>query len=160
MKRSLPAKTNQAVEFAVEKGASSWLNVFPMKDVDFTLNIRESVRDAVKLRYDWPIPECPSICVCGANFSVDHAIVCKRGGFVIQRETRYEIWRQSYWRWCTRTCKSNPAYSQSLERRSIEEQTKKMERDLMFMRGDYGKDRDPPFLMLGCVTQTRIPSER
>ena len=30
----------------------------------------------------------------------------------------------------------------------------------MFMRGDYGKDRDPPFLMLECVTQTRIPTER
>ena len=30
----------------------------------------------------------------------------------------------------------------------------------MFMRGDYGKDRDPSFLMLGCVTQTRIPTER
>ena len=27
------------------------------------------------------------------------------------------------------------------------------------MQGDYGKDRDPPFLMLGCVTQTRIPTE-
>ena len=31
---------------------------------------------------------------------------------------------------------------------------------LDFMRGDYEKDRDPPFLMLGCVTQTRIPTER
>ena len=81
MKRSLPAKTNRAVEFAVEKGTSSWLNVLPMKDMDFTLNKRE-FRDAVKLRYDWPIPECLSLCVC--CFSVDHAMVCKRGGFVIQ----------------------------------------------------------------------------
>ena len=81
---SLPAKTNRAVELAVEKGVSSWLNVFSMKDMDFTLNKHE-FRDAVKLRYDWPIPECPSICVCGANFSVDHAMVYKRGGFVIQR---------------------------------------------------------------------------
>lgn len=78
--RLLPAKTNRAVE----RGASSLLNVFPMSDMDFTLNKRE-FRDAVKLSYDWPIPECPSICVCGANFSVDHAMVCKRGGIVIQR---------------------------------------------------------------------------
>ena len=84
MKRSLPVKTNQAVEFAVEKGASSWLNVFPTKYMDFTLNKRK-FRDAVKLRYDWPIPECPSICVCGVMVSVYHAMVCKRGGFVIQR---------------------------------------------------------------------------
>ena len=37
---------------------------------------------------------------------------------------------------------------------------KKMERDYMFMRGGYGENRDLPFLMLGYVTQTRIPTER
>ena len=25
------------------------------------------------------------ICVCGVQFSVDHAMVCHRGGFIIQR---------------------------------------------------------------------------
>ena len=58
-----------------------------MKDMDFTLN-KPEFRDAVKLHYDWPIPECPSICVCDANFSVDHAMVCKHGGFVIQRHNK------------------------------------------------------------------------
>lgn len=84
MKRLLPAKANQAVTVAVGKGASSWLNVFPKKDPDFTLN-KSEFRDADKLHYYWPIPECPCICVCGATFSVAHAMVCKRGGFVIQR---------------------------------------------------------------------------
>ena len=27
----------------------------------------------------------PTICVCGDRFSVDHAMICKRGGFIIQR---------------------------------------------------------------------------
>ena len=27
----------------------------------------------------------PSVCVCGDHFNVDHAMTCKRGGFVIQR---------------------------------------------------------------------------
>ena len=27
----------------------------------------------------------PSVCVCGDHFNVDHAMMCKRGGFVIQR---------------------------------------------------------------------------
>ena len=27
----------------------------------------------------------PSVCVCGDHFNVDHAMICKRGGFVIQR---------------------------------------------------------------------------
>ena len=26
----------------------------------------------------------PSVCACGGSFTVDHAMICKRGGFVIQ----------------------------------------------------------------------------
>ena len=42
-------------------------------------------RDVVKLRYDWDVPDMPSVCVCGGHFNVDHAMICKRGSFVIQR---------------------------------------------------------------------------
>ena len=41
--------------------------------MDFDLNKRE-FRDAVRLRYDWSIPDNPSVCVCGSRFTVDHAI--------------------------------------------------------------------------------------
>ena len=54
-----------------------------MKEVSFNLNKRE-FRDAIKLRYDWPIDDIPCTCVCSESFSVDHAMICKRGGFVIQ----------------------------------------------------------------------------
>ena len=37
------------------------------------------------MRYDWQISDIPSACVCGDVFDVDHAIVCRRGGFIIQR---------------------------------------------------------------------------
>ena len=47
--------------------------------MNFTLNKRE-FKDAVHLRYDWP-----STCICGDTFSVDHAMVYRRGGFIIQR---------------------------------------------------------------------------
>ena len=50
----------------------------------FTLNKGE-FRDALKLKYDWEIADKPSICVCGDVFNVDHAMVCRRGGFIIQR---------------------------------------------------------------------------
>ena len=52
--------------------------------MDFDLNKRE-FRDAVRLRYDWPIPDNPSVCVCGSMFTVDHAMICQRRGLVIQR---------------------------------------------------------------------------
>ena len=62
--------TQRAVDLACEKGAFSWLTVIPLKDMDFDLNKRE-FRDAVRLRYDWPIPDNPSVCVCGSMFTVD-----------------------------------------------------------------------------------------
>ena len=64
----LPDKTQRAVDLACEKGASNWLTVIPLKDMDFDLNKRE-FRDAVGLRYDWPIPDNPSVCVCGSMFA-------------------------------------------------------------------------------------------
>ena len=39
----------------------------------------------MKLRYDWEVPDMPSVCVCGYHFNVDHAMICKkRGGFDVQ----------------------------------------------------------------------------
>ena len=61
-----------------------WLTVPPLREMGFNLNKRE-FHDAIKLRYDWQIDDSPSICVSGKVFTVDHAMVCKRSGFVIQR---------------------------------------------------------------------------
>ncbi|XP_048581994.1 uncharacterized protein LOC125561752 [Nematostella vectensis] len=74
----------RAVDLATQEGASSWLTVLPLREMSFDLNKRE-FRDALGLRYDWEIPETQSICVCGDTFDADHAMICKRGGFVIQR---------------------------------------------------------------------------
>ena len=54
-KAMFPDKTQRAVELACQKGASSWLTVIPLKDMDFDLNKRE-FRDAVRLQYDWRYP--------------------------------------------------------------------------------------------------------
>ena len=84
MKNSLPTKAKRAVELATEKGSSNWLTVIPLKELDYNLNKKE-FRDAIKLRYDWEITDTPMLCACGVQFSVDHAMVCQRGGFIIQR---------------------------------------------------------------------------
>ena len=84
IKNSLTLKTQRAVELASEKGASNWLTVLPIDEMGLTLNKGE-FRDALKLRYDWEIADKPSICVCGDAFNVDHAMVCRRGGLIIQR---------------------------------------------------------------------------
>ncbi|KAL9970442.1 hypothetical protein ACROYT_G022818 [Oculina patagonica] len=54
------------------------------KDMGYNLNKGE-FRDAVKLRYDWEIDNKPTVCVCGDAFTIDHAMICRRGGFIIQR---------------------------------------------------------------------------
>ena len=84
MKNSLPTIAKQAGELATEKGSSNWLTVIPLKELDYKLNKKE-FRDAIKLRYDWEITDTPIMCACGVQFGVDHAMVCQRGGFIIQR---------------------------------------------------------------------------
>ena len=60
-----------------------FINVIIIIIVILDLNKRE-FREAVRLRYDWPIPDNPSVCVCGSMFTVDHAMICQRGRLVIQ----------------------------------------------------------------------------
>ena len=58
--------------------------MLPRQDLGFNLNKRD-FRDAVKLRYDWPVEDIPSTCACGEAFTVDHSMICKLGGFITQR---------------------------------------------------------------------------
>ena len=79
----VPQKVQRALGLAAEKGSSVRLTVLPLREMGFNLNKRE-FRDAIKLRYDWPVDDIPSTCVCGDAFTVDHAMICKRGEFVTQ----------------------------------------------------------------------------
>ena len=83
IKEMAPRKTQRALDLASEKGSSAWLTVLPLQDLGFNLNKRE-FRDAVKLRYDWPVEDIPSTCACGEAFTVDHSMICKLGGFITQ----------------------------------------------------------------------------
>ena len=79
-----PRKTQRALDLAGEKGSSAWLTVLPLQYLGLNLNKRE-FRDAIKLRYDWPVEDIPSTCACGEAFTVDHSMICKLGGFITQR---------------------------------------------------------------------------
>ena len=86
VRESLPSKTERAVELAMEKGASNWLTVIPIKEMNFNVNKRE-FRDAIKLTYDWDITDIPAICTCGDLFTIDHAMICRHGGLINQRHS-------------------------------------------------------------------------
>ena len=87
VKNSLPTKAKRAFELATEKGSSNWLTVIHLKELDYNLNKKE-YRDAIKLRYDCEIRDTPMLCACDVQFSVDQAMVCQRGGFIIQRHNK------------------------------------------------------------------------
>ena len=74
-----PPKIKRVLDLTAEKGSSVWLT-----EMGFYLNKRE-FRDAIKLRYDWSVDDTPSTCACEDIFTVDHTMICKCGGFVIQR---------------------------------------------------------------------------
>ena len=67
-----------------EPGSSYWLNTIPLEDHNYTLN-KQEFWDAIRLRYNWPIPNLPSRCACGMTFDVQHSMSCKKGGFVTHR---------------------------------------------------------------------------
>ena len=68
------------------RGGSAWLSFAPLDSLGLGLD-RVAFRDAVALRMGVPFPDplpatCPS---CGEPFSLDHALSCKRGGWVFRR---------------------------------------------------------------------------
>ena len=67
-----------------DKGASSWLNAIPLKDQGLALN-KQEFRDSLRMRYNLPLHDLPSFCPCGDRFNINHALTCKKGGFLAQR---------------------------------------------------------------------------
>ena len=79
IRRVAPQKVQGALDFAAEKGSSVWLTVLPLHEMGFNLNKRE-FRDAIILRYDWPVGDILFTCVCGDIFTVDHTMICNEAG--------------------------------------------------------------------------------
>ena len=69
------------IETLTAKGASSWLTVLPLREHGFWLSKRD-YRNAMALRYGWQLDAVPLTCVCGADFTPDHAMICSFGGFL------------------------------------------------------------------------------
>ena len=72
------------LDLASEKGASSWLTSLPLEKFGFVLNKQEFI-DAMALRYNYKISNTAKTCACGQDFSVNHSLICKKGGYVALR---------------------------------------------------------------------------
>ena len=81
---TLPTDLLRSVNQLRDKGASSWLTAVPLIDHGLVLN-KQEFRDSLCLRYNMPLSDLPSMCVCDEKYTVCHALSCKKGGFVAQR---------------------------------------------------------------------------
>ena len=66
------------------KGASIWLSTLPLKEEGYQLD-KGVFWDLIKIRYGKPLSRLPDACSCGARFDLQHALSCKKGGFVTLR---------------------------------------------------------------------------
>jgi len=67
-----------------ENGASLWLTTLPIKEDGFQLD-KQSFWDLLKIRYGFRLPRLSEKCACGSLFNLQHALSCKKGGFIAQR---------------------------------------------------------------------------
>ena len=84
LRNSMNEKMKRCNDISNETGSSNWLSVIPMREFNYVLN-KQQFWDSIRLRYGWPIPGLPVSCSCGEGFSVQHAMSCKKGGFVTLR---------------------------------------------------------------------------
>ena len=82
--KDLPEDLRDLVTRHQDRGASFWLEALPLEESEYILS-KEVFKDGVRLRYDLPLPDLPSSCVCGDKFTVEHALSCNKGGFINQR---------------------------------------------------------------------------
>ena len=67
-----------------ESGAALWLTILPIKDEGYQLD-KQTFWDLIKIRYGYQLTRLPEKCPCGSNFDIQHALSCKKGGFITQR---------------------------------------------------------------------------
>ena len=72
-------------DIAQEQGSSSWLTVLSVKRLGFNLS-KSDFWDAMRIRYGLPLKRLPSDCGCSKPYNVQHAISCKKQGFVTLKQ--------------------------------------------------------------------------
>ena len=84
---SVDDKMKRIIELAQEKGAGVWLTTIPTQSLGFALN-KQQFQDALCLRYGWKVPNTPNYCKCKEENSIDHALICQKGGYSAMRHNR------------------------------------------------------------------------
>ena len=65
--------------------------------------------DLVNIRYGWPLSRTPRMCICGSNFNIEHALTCKKGGFITLRHNSLRNITASLLKEVCRNIRTEPA---------------------------------------------------
>ena len=78
---------------AQEKGGSCLFTTLPLERFGFAFSGKRDFRDLLRMRYRKPLDRLPTVCACGAVYSLDHSQICKLGGFIHLRHNEAErLW--------------------------------------------------------------------
>ena len=72
------------LESSMEQGAYNWLTALPLQQYHYYLDKR-TFWDSIRLRYNLPLSRLPEKCACSNSFDIEHALNCKKGGFITNR---------------------------------------------------------------------------
>jgi len=72
------------LDLSIENGASLWLTTLPLEEGGYHLT-KQNFWDLVRFWYGWQLSRLPVNCECGAAFTIDHALFCKKRGFISLR---------------------------------------------------------------------------
>ena len=68
-------------ELNQEQGAICLLATLPILDEGYDL-AKQLFCDVIQMRCGWILPRLPTNCECGTKFDTQHALSCKKGGFI------------------------------------------------------------------------------
>ena len=95
------------------------------------------------------------MCVCGDIFSADHAMICRRGGFIIQRHNELRDLEAEMHNVVCTMLKWNQSYKRLLAKFYQEALIKPLTLDLTSTRVVSGRDKALRSSMSGYATQTQ-----
>ncbi|CAH3024058.1 unnamed protein product [Porites evermanni] len=92
------------------------------------------------------------ICACGVQFSVDHAMVCQRGGFISQRHNELRDLEAEMSRMVCNDVEVEPVLQEVTGETLNHGANKAPDARWIFMLEVFGRDRDLHSSTFGCVT--------
>ena len=69
---------------SIEQGVYNWFTALPLQQYGYYFD-KKTFWDTIRNRHNLPMSPMPEKCVCSSDFDIEHALNCKKGGFITNR---------------------------------------------------------------------------